>query len=103
MAQYSMRHIGSTMKSNRRAFLIFTGAATVSRLGRSQYVLPPQPVPSERFPPSPAQLAEIRRKTTLLETSLQNLRRKNIADELLVESEIFHKASVWIERFNEYF
>src|ERR1043166_6508009 len=91
------------MNPNRRTFLFFTGAAAASRLGYGQYVLPAQPVPSERFPPSPAQLAEIRRKTALLETSLQGLRKKNIADELLVEAEIFHKASVWIERFNEYF
>ena len=79
------------------------GAAAASRLGRGQYVLPAQPLPSERFPPSPAQLTEIRRKTELLETGLQDLRKKNIADELLVEAEIFHKAVIWIERFNEYF
>jgi dienelactone hydrolase len=91
------------MNPNRRTFLLFTGAAAVSRLGYGQYVLPPQPLPSERFPPSPGPLAEIRRKTALLETSLQDLRKKNIADELLVEAEIFHKAAVWIERFNEYF
>ena len=91
------------MNPNRRTFLFFTGAAAVSRLGYGQYVLPPQPLPSERFPPSPGQLAEIRRKTALLETSLQGFRKKNIPDELLVEAEIFHKAAVWIERFNEYF
>jgi len=91
------------MNPNRRTFLLFTGAAAASRLGYGQYVLPPQPVPSERFPPSPAQLAEIRRKTALLEASFQDLRKKNIPDDLLVEAEIFHKASVWIERFKEYF
>jgi len=71
---------GPNMNPNRRTFLLFTGAAAVSRLGYGQYVLPPQPLPSERFPPSPGQLAEIRRKTALLETSLQDLRKKNIAD-----------------------
>jgi hypothetical protein len=101
MSQFSMRNV--PMNANRRAFLLFTGAAALSRVGRSQYVLPPQPLPNERFPPSPGQLAEIRRKTASLEARLQNLRKKNIPDESLVEAEIFHKTAVWIERFNEYF
>ena len=101
MSQFSMRNV--PMNPNRRTFLLFTGAAAASRVGHGQYVLPPQPLPNERFPPSPGQLAEIRRKTASLETRLQNLRKKNIPDESLVEAEIFHKAAVWIERFNEYF
>ncbi len=101
MSQFSMRNV--PMNPNRRTFLLFTGAAAVSRVGRGQYVLPPQPLPDERFPPSLGQLAEIRRKIASLETRLQNLRKKNIPDDLLVEAEIFHKAAVWIERFNEYF
>ena len=89
MSQFSMRNV--PMNPNRRTFLLFTGAAAVSRVGRGQYVLPPQPLPTERFPPSPGQLAEIRRKTASLETRLQNLRKKNIPDESLVEAEIFIK------------
>src|SRR5580700_9691239 len=91
------------MNPNRRTFLLFTGAAAASRFAPGQYVLPPQPLPSERFPPSPEQLAEIRRKTALLASRLDQLRPKNIPDDLFVEVEIFHKAGVWIDRFGEYF
>ena len=91
------------MNPSRRTFLLLTGAAAVSRFAPGQYVLPPQPLPSERFPPSPEQLAQIRRKTALLASRLDQLRQRNIADDLLAEVEIFHKASVWIDRFGEYF
>ena len=91
------------MIPNRRTFLLLTGATVAARFGRSQYVLPPQPVPSERFPPSPEQASELRRRIALLEVRLQELRKRNVEDAALVEVEIFHKAAVWIERFNEYF
>ena len=45
------------MNPSRRTFLLFTGAAAATRFATGQYVLPPQPLPSERFPPSPEQLA----------------------------------------------
>jgi len=91
------------MNPNRRTFLLLAGAAAASRLGRSQYVLPPQAVPSERFPPSPTQAAEMGRRMALLQERLAALRMKNVPDESLVEAEIFHKAAVWIGRYNEYF
>ena len=91
------------MNPSRRTFLLFTGAAAASRFAPGQYMLPPQPLPSERFPPAPEQLAEIRRKTALLASRLDQLRPKNIPDDLFVEVEIFHKAGVWIDRFGEYF
>jgi hypothetical protein len=88
---------------DRRTFLLLAGTAAASRLGRSQYVLPPQAVPGERYPPTPAQAAEIGRKLSLLQDRLSDLRKKNVPDEALVEAEIFHKAAVWIGRYNEYF
>jgi dienelactone hydrolase len=91
------------MNPDRRTFLLLAGAAAASRFGRSQYVLPPQNVPSERFPPSAGQAAEIGRKIALLQERLSDLRNKNVSDESVVEVEIFHKAAVWIGRFNEYF
>ena len=91
------------MNPNRRTFLLLAGAAAASRLGRSQYVLPPQAVPPERYPPSSAQAAEIGRKIALLQDRLAELHKKNVPDESLVEAEIFHKAAVWIGRYNEYF
>jgi hypothetical protein len=91
------------MNPNRRTFLLLAGATAASRLGQSQYVLPPQAVPPERYPPSPAQAAEIGRKMGLLQDRLADLRKKNVPDASLVEAEIFHKAAVWIGRYNEYF
>jgi hypothetical protein len=91
------------MKPDRRTFLLLAGAAAASRFGRSQYVLPPQNVPNERFPPSPGQAAEIGHKLALLQERLSDLRKKSVPDEAVVEVEIFHKAAVWIGRFNEYF
>src|SRR5215472_2468984 len=91
------------MNPDRRTFLLLAGAAAASRLVRSQYVLPPQNMPGERFPPSAGQAAEIGRKIALLQERLSDLRKKNVSDESLVEVEIFHKAAVWIGRFNEYF
>jgi dienelactone hydrolase len=91
------------MSPNRRTFLLLAGAAAASRPGRSQYVLPPQAVPPERFPPSPQQAAEIARRLAQLEERLADLRKKNVPDESVVEAEIFQKAAVFIARFNEYF
>ena len=87
----------------RRTLLLLAGAGATSPLARSQYVLPPQAPPSEHFPPSPDQAAELRRKMADLEARLSTLRQNNIPDETLVEVEIFHKAAVWIGRHNEYF
>jgi pimeloyl-ACP methyl ester carboxylesterase len=91
------------MNPNRRTFLVLAGTVAASHLGRSQYVLPPQAVPPERYPPSPAQSVEIGRKMALMQERLADLRKKNVPDESLVEAEIFHKAAVWIGRYDEYF
>jgi dienelactone hydrolase len=91
------------MKSDRRTFLLLAGAAAASPLARSQYVLPPQAPPSEKFPPSPAQAAEIAHRLSDLQGRIAALRKKNVADESLVEVEIFQKAAAWIARFGEYY
>jgi dienelactone hydrolase len=87
----------------RRTLLLLAGAGATSPLARGQYVLPPQAPPTERFPPSPDQAAELRRKMADLEARLSTLRQSSIPDESLVEVEIFHKAAAWIGRHNEYF
>jgi len=87
----------------RRTWLMLAGVGAASPLARGQYVLPPQNAPSERFPPSPEQAAEIGRKMAQLQESLAALKQRNVPDESLVEVEIFHKAAAWIGRHNEYF
>jgi len=87
----------------RRTFHRLVGAGAASRAAWSQYMLPPQNPPGERFPPSAPQAAELGRKIAQLQESLTALRKKGVADEALVEAEIFHKAAVWIGRYNEYY
>jgi predicted esterase len=82
---------------------MLAGVGAAPRLGLSQYVLPPQNAPSERFPPAHDQAAEIASKLAQLQESLTALKQKNTPDETLVEVEIFHKAAAWIGRYNEYF
>ena len=87
----------------RRTLLLLAGAGATSPAAWSQYVLPPQNPPSERFPPSPGQAAELGHKMAQLQEGLTALRKKGVADEVLVEAEIFHKAALWIGRYNEYY
>jgi dienelactone hydrolase len=87
----------------RRTWLALTGLGVAPRWAQSQYVLPAQAPPSERFPPSREQSEEITRKMAQLHDSLAKLSQKGVADERLVEVEIFHKAAQWIGRYNEYF
>jgi dienelactone hydrolase len=82
---------------------MIAGSLAGARLGRGQYVLPPQNPPDTRFPPTPEQAAEIARKIEQLEESLASLKQKNVPDESLAEVEIFHKAAEWIGRYREYF
>src|SRR3954471_18535740 len=98
---YTGLEFGS-VSMTRRTLMILAGVGASSPLARSQYVLPAQAPPSERFPPSPEQSAEIRRRMGDLEARLSALRQSNTPDENLVEVEIFHKAAAWIGRFNEY-
>ena len=85
------------MNPNRRTFLLLAGATAASRPGRSQYVLPPQAVPPERFPPSAQEAAEIARRLTQLEERLTDLRKKNVPDESLGRN-IFFVPSVAYQR-----
>lgn len=93
----------NTLNPNRRTFLLLAGAAAASRLAPGQYVLPPQSPPKDQYPPTPAQAAEIAHKMVALQDRLTALAKNNVADESLVEVEIFHKAAAWIGRFNEYY
>jgi hypothetical protein len=87
----------------RRTWVALAGIGMTPRWAMSQYVLPPQAPPSERFPPSPEQAGEITRKMGQLQDSLAKLKQQGASDELLVEVEIFHKAAAWIGRHSEYF
>src|SRR5262245_12966033 len=87
----------------RRSLLLLAGSAATTPSARSQYVLPPQNPPSERFPPSSEQAAELTQKMAQLQDRLAALKKKGVNDELLVEVEIFHKAVSWIGRYNEYY
>jgi dienelactone hydrolase len=87
----------------RRTWLALAGMGVAPRWARSQYVLPPQNPPSERFPPTREQAEEIAHKLGQLQDSLAAFKKNNIADESAVEVEIFHKAAAWIGRHNEYF
>jgi hypothetical protein len=87
----------------RRTLLHLSVLGALSPCARGQYVLSQQNPPGDRFPPSPEQAAEIRRKMAELEARLAALRDKAVADETLVEVEIFHKAAEWIGRHDEYY
>lgn len=87
----------------RRTLLSLTALGAFSPRARSQYVLSPQAPPSDRFPPSSEQAAEIRRKMAELDERLSALLQKEVPDETLVEVEIFHKAAEWIGRHDEYY
>jgi hypothetical protein len=87
----------------RRTWLALAGLGVTPRWAQSQYVLPPQNAPAERFPPSREQAEEITSKMTQLQESLATFKKNNVADESLVEVEIFHKAATWIGHHNEYF
>src|ERR1700722_17040479 len=87
----------------RRTWLMMAGALAGTPWAKGQYVLPPQTPPETRFPPTPEQAAEIGRKMAQLQDRLAALKQKNVADELLAEVEIFHKAAEWIGRYHEYF
>ena len=91
------------MNQDRRTFLRLAGVAALSPLARAQYVLPPQAPPAEKFPPTPAQAAEIGRKLATLQDRIADLRKKSVADNLLAEVEIFHKAGSWIGHYGEYY
>lgn len=86
----------------RRTLLYLSALGAFSPRARSQYVLSPQAPPSDRFPPSSEQAAEIGRKMAELEKRLSASQEK-IPDETLVEVEIFHKAAEWIGRHDEYY
>src|SRR5579863_1242983 len=88
---------------SRRTWLALAGLGVTPRWAQSQYVLPPQRAPAERFPPSREQDEEITSKMTQLQESLATFKKNNVADESLVEVEIFHKAATWIGHHNEYF
>lgn len=60
-----------------------------------------EPPPAK--PPDPATLKAIAAKTEKLERALATLRKNNVRDPGLAETEIFHKAAVWIVRHNEYY
>jgi hypothetical protein len=87
----------------RRTLLYLPGFGALASLARGQYVRPPQNPPSSQFPPSSEQAAAMRGKMAELEERLSALRQKNVPDETLVEVEIFHKAAVWIGRYDEYY
>jgi predicted esterase len=87
----------------RRTWLMLAGLGAAPRWSRSQYVLPPQNAPTERFRPSPEQATDITSKMAQLQERLSKLQQRGVPDEQLVEVEIFHKAATWIGHYNEYF
>jgi pimeloyl-ACP methyl ester carboxylesterase len=87
----------------RRTLLHLSVLGALAPSARGQYVLSQQSPPDGRFPPSSEQAAEIRRKMAELEARLVALGGSNIADDNLVEVEIFHKAAEWIGRHDEYY
>ncbi len=87
----------------RRTLLYLSALGYYSPLARGQYVLSPQAPPATQFPPSAEQAAAIRRKMAALEERLSALREQNVPDASLSEVEIFHKAAVWMGRYDEYF
>jgi pimeloyl-ACP methyl ester carboxylesterase len=87
----------------RRTLLHLPALGAFATAARSQYVLAPQSPPREQYPPSSEQVAEIRRKMAQLAERLSASRENKVADETLVEVEIFHKAAEWIGRHNEYY
>src|SRR5262249_35739586 len=54
-------------------------------------------------PPDAATLKAIEAKTEKLEKTLAVLRKNNVRDPGLAETEIFHKAAVWIVRHKEWY
>lgn len=87
----------------RRTLLHLSVLGALAPSARGQYVLSQQSPPDGRFPPSSEQAAEIRRKMAELEARLVAVGGSNIADDTLVEVEIFHKAAEWIGRHDEYY
>ena len=69
----------------RRTLFYLTVLGAVAPQARGQYVRPSQAPPSDQFPPSSEQAAELLRKIAELEGRISALRRKSVPDETLAE------------------
>jgi hypothetical protein len=92
--------------------LILVAALAWFFLSRQEAAPPPmnQASPAEKTPNSPinhppddATLKQIRDRGDKLSQRLLSLRRRGVADTVLVEAEIYHKAADWITRLNEFY